>query len=279
MASGQAPLPRLAELVAAELVAEVCSIYVMRPGDLLELAATVGLSADAVGRTRLRVGEGIVGVVAATGRMLNLPDAQNHPAFAYRSETKEESYASMLAVPVRRAGRIRGVLAIQNRTPRRYSEAETDEMETVAMVLAELLGSFGNQDGAEQGLASTLPRRFPGTRLVGGIAVGRVVSPNTRPAPRRVLAEDVAAERVRLAAAAKTMQCDLDALIARSLGREGIQGAAVSASREVLQAYRLVAADGGWLRRVDDAVRGGLTAEAAVARVAGEVAELPSMSR
>jgi phosphotransferase system enzyme I (PtsP) len=91
MASGQAPLSRLAELVAAELVAEVCSIYIMRPGDLLELIATVGLSPEAVGRTRLRVGEGIVGVVAATGRLLNLPDAQNHPAYVYRSETREES--------------------------------------------------------------------------------------------------------------------------------------------------------------------------------------------
>jgi phosphotransferase system enzyme I (PtsP) len=272
MASGdQAPLPRLAELVAAELVAEVCSIYIMRPGDLLELVATIGLSANAVGQTRLRVGEGIIGVVAATGRLLNLPDAQNHPAYVYRSETGEETYASMLAVPVRRGGRIRGVLAIQNRASRRYTDAEIDELETVAMVLAELLVSFGEADGAEQGLASTLPRRFRGTRLAGGIAVGLVMALDTRPAPRRLLAEDVPAERARLADAVKIMQRDLDALIAKALGREGAHGAAITASREVLQAYRLIAADAGWLRRVDDAVRGGLSAEAAVARVAGDV--------
>ena len=105
MAHGPAPLPELVRLVAAELVSEVCSIYVVRHGETLELAATEGLNPEAIGRTRLRIGEGIVGLVAATGRAENLPDAQNHPAWAYRPETGEERYASLLAVPVRRAGR------------------------------------------------------------------------------------------------------------------------------------------------------------------------------
>ena len=103
-AHGAAPLSELVRLVAAELVSEVCSVYVQRPGEILELAATEGLNPHAVGRTRLRVGEGIVGLCAATGAVMNLPDAQNHPAFAYRPETGEEPFASMLAVPVRRAG-------------------------------------------------------------------------------------------------------------------------------------------------------------------------------
>ena len=127
------------QLVAAELVSEVCSIYATRPGEILELAATQGLNPEAVGRTRLRVGEGIVGLCAATGQVMNLPDAQNHPAFAYRPETGEEPFASMLAVPVRRAGRTLGVVAVQNRNPRGYSDEEVDELETVAMLLAEIL--------------------------------------------------------------------------------------------------------------------------------------------
>src|SRR3954469_13012078 len=105
MARGTAPMPELVRLVAGELVSEVCSVYVMRPGEVLELAATEGLRAEAVGSTRLRVGEGIVGLAAATQQPQNLADAQNHPAFAWRPETGEDSYASMLAVPVRRAGR------------------------------------------------------------------------------------------------------------------------------------------------------------------------------
>ena len=121
MAIGAAPLSEIARLVAAELVAEVCSIYVLRPGDVLELLATQGLRPDAVGRTRLRVGEGLVGLSAATGHPLNLPDAQMHPAFVYRPETGEEAFASLLAVPVRRGGHTMGVRVVQNRSPRRYA--------------------------------------------------------------------------------------------------------------------------------------------------------------
>src|ERR1700712_1217645 len=129
-ADGSAPLSALVQLVASELVSEVCSIYVQRPGDILELAATEGLNPAAIGRTRLRVGEGIVGLCAATGAVMNLPDAQNHPAFAYRPETGEEPFASLLAVPVRRSGRTLGVLVVQNRTPRNFTEPEVDHLET-----------------------------------------------------------------------------------------------------------------------------------------------------
>ncbi len=263
-AHGTAPLAEFAHLVAADLVSEVCSIYAMRPGDLLELVATEGLRPEAVGRTRLRVGEGIIGLVAATGEALNLPDAQNHPAFAYRPETGEEAYASMLAVPVRRAGRTLGVLAVQNRAPRRYDADEVEVLETVAMLLAERLAAGGTADGAEEGLLGTVARRFGGTTIVPGVAIGPVVRHGLAAPPRCLLADDPALEQKRLAAAVETMQRGLDELISARLP-EG------EAPREVLAAYRLIAADAGWLRRVEDAIRGGLTAEAAVHRVGGEL--------
>ena len=136
-----ADLQALTRLVAGEMMTEVCSIYTTRTGGVLELAATQGLREASIGRTRLRVGEGIVGLAAATGETLNLPDAQNHPAFAYRPETGEDAYASMLAVPVRRAGRTLGVLALQTLSPRRFDAEEVETIETVAMLLAELLAA------------------------------------------------------------------------------------------------------------------------------------------
>ena len=268
MAASATPLPELVRLLAGELVSEVCSLYAMRPGDLLELTATHGLRQDAIGRTRLRVGEGIVGIVAATAKVLNLPDAQNHPAFAYRPETGEEPYASMLAVPVRRAGHTLGVLAVQNRAPRRYADDEVEVLETVAMLLAEVLAAAGVHDGAAEGVGATIPRTFAATVLVPGIVVGPVVMAGGHVA-RRLLADDPEAELARLNAAAEAMQRGLDELIAAGLPGEG--DAASSASREVLEAYRLVAADAGWLRRVAEVVRSGLTAEAAVSRVAGDI--------
>ena len=181
---GPGMLQALTQLVAGELVAEVCSIYAMRPGDMLELSATYGLRRESVGRTRLRVGEGIVGLVAATGAMQNLPDAQNHPAFAYRPETGEDPYASLLAVPVRRAGRTLGVIAVQNRAPRRYAEDECEVLETVAMLLAEVLPGVGASDGAEQGcrlhVAAAVRREHAGTG--DRHRAGRAARPGRRPA-------------------------------------------------------------------------------------------------
>jgi len=282
MAHGDAPpgsqdLPALARLVAGELVSEVCSVYVGRGGDILELAATEGLRQEAVGRTRLRVGEGLVGLCAATGETLNLPDAQNHPAFAYRPETGEDDFASLLAVPVRRAGRSLGVLVVQNRSPRRYDADEVEVVETVAMLLAELLAA-GQSERAESDLSATLPRRFSAASLSPGIVIGPIVLSSTGNAPHRLLADDPDRELVRLEQAWQAMQRGIERLISDQLP-EAPKAAAAStrkaadalASREILEAYRLIAADAGWLKRVTEAIGGGLSAEAAVARVAGEL--------
>jgi phosphotransferase system enzyme I (PtsP) len=268
MASDVAPLAELARLLAAELVSEVCSIYVMRAGEILELTATHGLRPEAVGRTRLRVGEGIVGLCAATQGVMNLADAQNHPSFAYRAETGEEPFASMIAVPVRRAGRMVGVLAAQNRNPRQYTEEEVDVLETVAMLLAEMLAAGGGADAGGDGFTATVPRVFSGSVLAGGIVIGPVFVRGGRPTINRLLADDPVAELARLHAAAERMQRGLDELIAARMPSDGAAG---SASREVLAAYRLVAADAGWLRRVGEVINTGVTAEAAVSRIAGEV--------
>ncbi|MBV9250401.1 MAG: GAF domain-containing protein, partial [Acetobacteraceae bacterium] len=269
-ASGTASLDELVHLVATELESEVCSIYVQKPGDILELTATLGLRHSAIGHTRLRVGEGIVGLCAATGAVMNLPDAQNHPAFAYRPETGEEPYAAMLAVPVRRAGRTIGVLVVQNRAPRHFTAEEIDELETVAMLLAEMLAASGAIDGGAEGVTATVPRVFSGTSLTAGIAIGPVVLHGGPRVPLRLLAEDTEAELERLHNAWERMQRGIDELIAAS-SRGRAASAEIVASREVLDAYRLVAADSGWLRRTGEVIRSGLSAEAAVQRVAGEL--------
>ncbi len=272
MGAGAARLPDIVALVAGELVCEVCSVYGLRAGEILELRATQGLNPDAIGRTRLRVGEGIIGLVAATGQMLNLADAQNHPAFAYRPELGEEAYASMLAVPIRRGGRTLGVLAVQNRTARHYSMDEVEVLETVAMLLPDALALPGAQAGSEHedDFTGTVAHHFDGAPLSPGIVFGRVVQHGAQHPPRQLLADDTDAEQARLAAALDTMRRGLDRLIATQLSGLAAGG---DAPREVLAATRQVAADDGWLRRVSEAVRGGLTAEAAVHRVASDLRE------
>src|SRR4030081_2119702 len=139
--SAQDRLDKVVVLIAANMVAEVCSVYVLRVDGTLELYATEGLKREAVHQTVLRSDEGLVGLVASEANPINMSEAQDHPAFSYRPETGEEIYHSLLGVPILRAGNTLGVLVVQNRARRTYSEEEEEALQTTAMVLAEMIAS------------------------------------------------------------------------------------------------------------------------------------------
>ncbi len=265
--SAEQRLERIVRIVAAEMVAEVCSAYVMRAGEVLELFATEGLRAESVHRTRLRVGEGLVGVIAATAQPLALADAQTHPDFAYRPETGEEVYHSLMGVPILRGGRVLGVLVVQNRTRRHYAEDEIEMLQTIAMIVAELAaaGDLVNPlEIARSEAGTTLAARLVGIRLNPGLAIGPAVLHEPRLIIRQVVAEDPAAELERLRRAIGTMREAIDELLTAS------GGLGAGEHRDILETYRMFAADRGWVTRIADAVRSGLTAEAAVQKVRDE---------
>lgn len=263
----QERLDRIVRIVAAEMVAEVCSAYVMRAGEVLELFATEGLRPEAVHRTRLRIGEGLVGVIAATARPLALADAQSHPDFAYRPETGEEIYHSLMGVPILRGGRVLGVLVVQNRSLRHYTEDEIEVLQTIAMVVAELAatGELVNPlEIAQSHGGGLLPVRLVGIRLNAGLAIAPAVLHEPRLLIRQVVAEDVDGELKRLRHGVAAMRSAIDELVATS------RGLGVGEHRDVLETYRMFAADRGWVARIADAIRSGLTAEAAVQKVRDE---------
>jgi phosphotransferase system enzyme I (PtsP) len=265
--TAQERLDRIVRIIAAEMVAEVCSAYVMRAGEVLELFATEGLRPEAVHRTRLRIGEGLVGVIAATARPLALADAQSHPDFAYRPETGEEIYHSLMGVPILRGDRVLGVLVVQNRSLRHYAEDEIEVLQTVAMVVAELAASGNLVNPLEIARApggGMLPARLVGIRIHGGQAIAPAVLHEPRLPIRQVVAEDSAAELDRLRHAVARMREAIDELIATG------RGLGLGEHRDVLESYRMFAADRGWVGRIADAIRSGLTAEAAVQKVRDE---------
>src|SRR5271155_2800120 len=265
--TAQERLERIVRVVASEMVAEVCSAYILRAGEVLELFATEGLRPEAVHRTRLRVGEGLVGVIAATARPLALADAQSHPSFAYRPETGEEVYHSLMGAPILRGNRVLGVLVVQNRTLRHYSEDEVEVLQTIAMIVAELAAS-GNLvnplEIAQSHGGVAIPVRSVGIRLNAGLANGPAVLHEPRVIIRQVVAEDVDAELGRLRGAVRAMREAIDELVATS--REFGNGE----HHDVIETYRMFAADRGWVTRIADAIRSGLTAEAAVQKVADD---------
>ncbi|WP_345936828.1 MULTISPECIES: phosphoenolpyruvate--protein phosphotransferase [Tistrella] len=262
--TAQSRLNQVVLVIAADMVAEVCSIYVRRAGDVLELFATEGLNPEAVHKTRLRVGEGLVGHVAAQATALSLSDAQSHPDFAYRPETGEEVYHSLMGVPILRSGRVVGVLVVQNRTRRNYTEEELEALQTVAMVLAELIGAGDLVNPSEfyeaEGNA-TLPQRAEGVRLADGVAMGIAVLHRQAIEIRQLVAEDPEVEARRLSDALDLLRAQVDRMLARPDIASGGE------HREVLETYRMFAHDRGWISKINDAIRNGLTAEASVKRV------------
>ena len=259
--ASQQRLDQLVKVIAGEMVAEVCTVYVLRAGEVLELFATEGLNPDAIHMTRLRVGEGLVGEIAAHTRPLNLADAQSHPQYAYRPETGEEIYHSFLGVPILRGGRVRGVLAIQNRTQRNYTDEEVEALEVIAVVIAELIAGGDLISPVEHVPAegnAVLPVRLTGIHINDGLAMGEAVLHQPRVTIPQMFADDPEAEEERLLAALADMHEALDDLLSAS------QLASRGEHHDVLDTYRLVARDRGWLRRMRETVAGGLTAEAAV---------------
>ncbi|HEX4236382.1 MAG TPA: phosphoenolpyruvate--protein phosphotransferase [Xanthobacteraceae bacterium] len=261
--SAQERLDKIVVLIAANMVAEVCSVYVLRVDSTLELYATEGLNRDAVHRTVMRADEGLVGLVASQASAINLSNAQAHPAFSYRPETGEEIYHSFLGVPVLRAGNTLGVLVVQNRARRTYSEEEVEALQTTAMVLAEMIAS-GELSALALPGAEPAARRsvhVKGSALSEGIALGHVVLHEPRVVVTNFIADDIQKELAHLSSAVETLRTSLDEMLEHGDVVEGGE------HRDVLEAYRMFAYDRGWVHKLEEAVMTGLTAEAAVERV------------
>ncbi|HEX5775088.1 MAG TPA: phosphoenolpyruvate--protein phosphotransferase [Caulobacteraceae bacterium] len=260
----QSRLDMVVRIIARSMVAEVCSIYLRRPSGDLELFATEGLAREAVHVTSMKVGEGLVGEIVRLGRPLNLSDAPAHPAFAYRPETGEDPFHAFLGVPLLRGGRAIGVLTVQNRTERSYTEEEVEDLQIIAMVLAEMVAGGGLLgDGLKDiEIAPHKPERLKGARFSEGLAIGKAVLHELPVATEQLLSDDPIAEEERLATAIAALQSQIDAML------EGQHGLGIPF--DVLETYRMFAHDRGWNRSLEEAVRSGLTAEAAVERVRSE---------
>jgi phosphotransferase system enzyme I (PtsP) len=266
----QERLDRIVQQIAAAMGAQVCSVYVRRADDVLELFGTYGLNAEAVHHSQLRVGQGLVGTIATAGRPLNLADAERHPAFTYLPETGEELYKSFLGVPMKRAGRPLGVLVVQTTNTKAYDDEDVEALETAAMVLSDLVASGDLKGLAQQGteLDQSGAISLSGTRLSPGIGVGQVVLHEPRVVVEHLFGDDEKTELNRLAVAVQSVRTSVDEMLTRNFDRtEGPDG---NDHVEVLESIRMFAHDRGWVRRIEAAISQGLTAEAATEKVSQE---------
>jgi phosphotransferase system enzyme I (PtsP) len=256
---GQERLNKITHLIADAMGCEVCSIYLLRDPNTLELCATEGLNAEAVHQTRLRIGEGLVGRVAREAQAVSTPNATRERGFRYMPETGEEIYSSFLGVPIQRLGEMRGVLVVQTRTARAYSDDEIYGLEVVAMVIAEMteLGVFVGE-GAALSAPHQQPVLFRGGVAQEGNAEGHVFLHDPQIVIANPVADDPDAELARLRDAMDRLKGDVDDMLNMQLGSP------TEEHRQVLEAYRMFANSKGWLSRMEEDIRQGLAAEVAV---------------
>ncbi len=256
--AGQTRLDRIVGLIADSMRAEVCSIYLFRDPETLELCATEGLQAAAVHQTRMRLGEGLVGRTARNRSVINTADAPAARGFRYMPETGEERYASFCGVPIQRLGEVLGVLVVQSKAARELSPDEVYALEVVAMVLAEMteLGAFLGE-GAALSARHKQPVQIRGTSGQEGSVEGQVYLHEPRVVVTNPIADDPVVELARLRAGVDTLRVSVDDMLNGTSAVEGDQ-------REVFEAYRLFAQSRSWLRRMEEDVENGLSAEAAV---------------
>ena len=256
--AGQERLDHITYLIADSMRTEVCSVYLFRDSETLELSATEGLNPEAVHQTRLRLGEGLVGRVARGGRVVNTGDAPRAPGFRYMPETGEERFASFLGVPIQRLGERLGVLVVQSRAAREFTEDEVYALEVVAMVLAEMteLGVFVGE-GATLAPPHQQPAMFRGVCGQEGAAEGHVWLHEPRVLVTRPVADDPDVELERLREAVNELRVSVDEMLQMTPSTN-------KDHMEVLQAYRMFANSRGWMRRMEEGIARGLSAEAAV---------------
>ncbi len=260
-------LDKIVNQIASNMVAEVCSLYVLRSDSALELFATEGLNLEAVHKTSLQLGEGLVGLIASTAASLNLSDAKTHPAFAYLPETGEEIYNAFLGVPILRSGRTLGVLVVQNKAQRVYTEEEVEALQTIAMIFAEMI--VGDELkvllSKEKQLARQRATTISGISFADGLGLGHVVLHEPRVVVTNLISDNPNSELDRLDNAISAVRLAVDSMLSRR------DIAATGEHREVLEAYRMFAHDRGWVRKMEEAVQNGLTAEAAVEKVQNDM--------
>src|SRR6056297_3048818 len=242
---GQDRLDAITALISQEMHTEVCSIYLFRDEDTLELCATEGLNPDAVHQTRMRLGEGLVGQVARTGKLINTDDAPGTRGFRYMPETGEEAYSSFLGVPIQRLGERLGVLIVQSKDSRIFSDEEVYAVEVVAMVIAAMAARH------QQAVL------FRGHAAQEGVAQGHVWLHEPRVVVTNPIAEDPLRETERLTEAVEALRVGVDRMLSSARGGESEQ-------LQVLETYRMFANSKGWMRRMEEDIARGLSAEAAV---------------
>ena len=134
-------LNKIVELIVHDMKVDAGALYLLVDNSILEVFAAIGFNDNITHKISVRVGEGLVGEIASSGCSLSTADAWSHPKFVHKTEMGEEKYKSFAGVPLIRNRRAIGVLTIQSKKKHEYTRIEMEILETVAMVITEIVSS------------------------------------------------------------------------------------------------------------------------------------------
>jgi len=267
-------LRQTVDLIADRMRADVCSIYIhTEPAHLLELKATHGLSQDAVGRVRMPMSEGMIGLVLEQQAPVNLRDVSKHPRFKYFPSIDEEKLSSFLGVPLIEYRRPLGVLAIQNQENRLFSPEEENLLVTIASQISGLISKALLVDRIQKDAVQSQtarkrgdPVQLEGVPLAPGLAKDKVfiLTRRSRAEPAKEAKGGATAEQRRLTAALAASEAEILELIEQITTRVSAEEA------QIFHAHLMFLEDRTFLKRVRDAIEGGTAAAWAVWHVVND---------
>ena len=255
-------LNKIVKMIAEQMQADAAACYITIGGNRLVLFAAYQMNEEAINKVLFRFGEGLTGEVAQNSRTISVADAWSHPKFVHKPELGEDNYKSYIGIPLIRWHRSVGVLALQSKELHEYTALETEILETVAMVLSEIVSSEEMSEwrkNYDRGSQMGYREKLKGLSLSKGYGMGVAVVHRRRQIVSKIFAEDKEKELHRLEIAFGQMNADLDKkLDAAKLG--------IGEHVDILDAYRMFASDKGWYKKLVNNIQSGLTAEAAVER-------------
>jgi phosphotransferase system enzyme I (PtsP) len=226
--------------VGSAMGVDVCSVYLHEPDSRqLVLMASEGLNPESVGKVRLALNEGLVGLVASRAEPVNVENAFDHPQFKYIEETGEERYHAFLGVPIIHQRAVKGVLVVQQQETRRFSDEDESLLFTLA---AQLAGAIAHAEvngelEALRGGGRIKAHAVGGIAGSPGVGVGKVqvIYPpaNLDAVPDRET-DDVASERAAFTRAVDAVREEL-----RELG-ERLGDSLPADERGLFDAYQLI---------------------------------------
>ena len=266
ISEGESPinekLNNIVQMIAEQMSADAAACYITVEGNRLALVAAYQLNPEAVNKVVFRFGEGLTGEVAQQSRTLSVADAWAHPKFVHKPELGEDEYKSYIGIPLIRWHRSIGVLALQSKEIHEYSAMDIEILETVGMVLSEIVSSedMGEyRKEFDKNNQINYREKLKGLSLSKGYGLGVAVVHRRRQVVTKIFAEDKEKELHRLEIAFAQMNADLEKkLDAAKLG--------MGEHVDILDAYKMFASDKGWYKKLVNNIQSGLTAEAAVER-------------